>query len=70
MNFLTPQQVRNGQYESIVANRNKVMMEAKSKSPLRWSNHVKQLPEKHVVTLNPLSLTSVSARKKVEIKIA
>lgn len=64
MNFLTPQQVRNGQYESIVANRNNVMKEAKSKNPQRWSNDVKQLPEKHIVTLNPVSLTRVSVHKK------
>jgi putative transposase len=61
LHFITPRQVRSGQYESIVANRNKVMMEAKSKNPQRWSSHAKQLPEKHVVTLNQNNLTRVSA---------
>jgi len=64
LHFITPQQVRSGQYESIVANRNKVMMEAKAKNPLRWSRHAKQLPKKHIVKLNSVSLTGVSDRNK------
>lgn len=70
MHFITPQQVRSGQYESIVANRNKVMIEAKSKNPQRWSNHVKQLPEKHVVILNPVSLTRISVKEKTKVLAA
>lgn len=66
VNFITPQKVRSGEYESIVANRNKVMLEAKSKNPQRWSSDVKQLPEQHVVTLNPVNLTRVSVRKKIK----
>lgn len=65
LNFITPQQVRSGQYESIVVNRNKVMMEAKSKNPQRWSSMVKQLPEKHVVVLNPVNLTRVSVKNTI-----
>ena len=65
MHFITPQQVRSGQYEMIVANRNKVMMEAKNKNPQRWSHHVKQLPEKHVVVLNSETLTGVSVKKNI-----
>ena len=70
MHFITPQQVRSGKYESIVANRNKVMIEAKSKNPQRWSSNVKQLPEKHVVTLNPMNLTRISVRKKAIFQAA
>ena len=66
LNFMTPNQIRNGQYESIVANRNKVMMEAKLKNPQRWSSNVKQLPEKHVVILNSSSITRVSLKRKKE----
>lgn len=65
VHFITPEQVRSGQYTSIVQNRNKVMLEAKEKNPQRWSNKVKQLPEKHIVILNPVNLTSVSNKSKV-----
>ena len=64
VHFLTPEQVRSGQYTSIVQNRNKVLLEAKEKNPQRWSNKVKQLPEKHIVILNPINLTSVSNKSK------
>ncbi|MCP3686275.1 MAG: IS3 family transposase [bacterium] len=70
MHFITPQQVRSGQYGSIVANRNKVMIEAKSKNPQRWSRNIKQLPEKHVVTLNPMNLTRITAREKAMVQVA
>ena len=66
LNFITPQQVRNGQYELIAINRNKVMMEAKLKNPQRWSRDVKKLPEKHVVILNYSSITRVSLKNKKE----
>lgn len=69
MHFITPQQVRSGQYESIINNRNQVMMEAKSRNPQRWSRHVKQLPEEHIVTLNAMNLTGVSV-KKTEVSAA
>lgn len=70
MHFITPAQVRNGHYESIVQNRNKVMLEAQQKMPHRWSRHVKQLPEKHVVTLNSMNYTGVSKRGKTEVAAA
>ena len=64
IHFITPEQIRSGQYASIVQNRNAVMLEAKAKNPQRWSNKVKQLPEEHVVTLNPKNLTGINTRKK------
>jgi len=64
LHFITPHQVRSGQYESIVANRNKVMKEAQSRNPQRWSKLAKQLPEKHVVVLNPMNLTRVNSEKE------
>jgi len=70
VHFITPQQVRNGHYESIVAKRNKVMKKAKNKNPLRWSRHVKQLPVKHTVKLNSVSLTGVSDRNKKKLRAA
>ena len=70
MHFITPQQVRSGNYELIVANRNKVMKEARSKNPQRWSRHVKQLPKKHVVILNPMNLTRVDVKKKRTVSAA
>ncbi|MBF9019051.1 IS3 family transposase, partial [Oceanispirochaeta sp. M2] len=42
LNFITPFQVRNGNYKSIIIKRNKAMIKAQKKNPLRWSNHVKQ----------------------------
>ena len=64
MHFITPVQVRTGQYKSIVTKRNKVMMEAQQRNPQRWSNNVKQLPEEHVVHLNPSSCTRISIKEK------
>lgn len=63
LNFMTPFQVRNGKYKSIVKKRNRTMKKAQEKNPLRWSNHVKQLPKNHIVYLNP------SADTRIKIKI-
>ncbi len=70
LQYITPRQMRNGEYTSIVQNRNKVMMEAKSRNPLRWSRHAKQLPEEHIVTLNANSLTTMTKHKKQNENVA
>jgi len=70
LHFITPTQVRNGHYESIAANRNRVMMKAKSNNPQRWSNPVKQFPARHVVVLNPVNLTGVGERKNITVRAA
>lgn len=62
--YMTPNAVRNGKYEKIIGNRNRVMLEAKDKNPLRWSRHVKQLPLEHKVVLNPDSLTTIELKNK------
>ena len=66
---MTPFQVRNGEYLKIVKKRNKTMKKAKKQNPIRWSNKAKQLPEKHVVYLNPsadrIKIKADKERKKV-----
>lgn len=62
--YITPKEMRNGRYEEIALKRNKVMMEAKDKNPIRWSQKVKQLPLKHKVILNPDSLTTIQLKNK------
>ncbi|MBN2851676.1 MAG: IS3 family transposase [Clostridia bacterium] len=66
MNFITPAQIRNGEYQKIARNRNNVMLEAKARNPIRWVNEVKQLPEEHVVYLNP----TVDTRLKLKPSVA
>jgi putative transposase len=66
LHYIAPKQVRDGEYPAIVKNRNKVVLEARAKNPIRWSRHAKQLPEEHIVTLNSGSLTTVKTRKKAE----
>ncbi|NPD74496.1 integrase core domain-containing protein, partial [Oceanispirochaeta sp. M1] len=70
LNFITPFQVRNGNYKSIIIKRNKAMIKAQKKNPLRWSNHVKQLPETHVVYLNPSADTRIKIKAEKERKFA
>ena len=70
LNFITPNQVRNGEYKSIVNKRNKTMIKAQKKNPLRWSNHVKQIPENHIVYLNPSADTRIKIKAEKERKIA
>lgn len=60
--FITPGQMRNGEYESIAENRNRVMKEAYRKTPHRWSQKVKQLPDKHLVVLNPSADTRIKLK--------
>jgi putative transposase len=70
LNFITSFQVRNGNYKLIIKKRNKVMVQAQIENPLRWSNHVKQLSETHVVYLNPSADTRIKIKAKKERKIA
>ena len=70
-NFMTPTQVRNGEYTALAKNRNKVMLKAKEENPNRWGcRKTKQLLEVHTVTLNPVSFTTVSKKKKRQKKSA
>lgn len=62
INFITPQQMRSGEYKKIAKNRNTVMLEASVLNPCRWSNHVKQLSEEHVVYLNPTADTRITIK--------
>ena len=70
LHYLTPMQVRNGEYRNIARNRNETMKKAFLKNPLRWSNGVKQLPEKYVVYLNPTADTRIELKQKSERKSA
>jgi len=67
INFITPLEMRKGNYHMIVKNRNQIMLKAKSENPSRWSNNVKQLPEKHIVYLNPTADTRVTIRSKMKV---
>ena len=62
LHYITPQQVRDGEYQSIVRQRNETMQKAMARNPLRWCRSVKQLPEQHVVILNPSAQTKLSAK--------
>ena len=64
LNYITPMQMRNGEYTAIVNLRNKTMKAAYKKNPLRWSNGVKQLPKKHIVVLNPSADTRIKLEQK------
>jgi len=66
LNFITPQNLRDGNYDSIAANRNKTMLDAFSRNPQRWSNKVKQLPAQHVVYLNPSADTRIRINRTKE----
>ena len=70
LHFITPYDIRHGKYKSIVKNRNAVMLEARKKNPGRWSNNVKQLPEKHVVYLNPSANTRLKIKAEEGTKVA
>lgn len=54
--------MRNGEYVTIVKNRNKTMLEAKRRNPQRWSRSARQLPEEHIVYLNPSAETMISTK--------
>lgn len=66
LHFITPKQMRSGEYEIIVKNRNKTMLEAQKRNPHRWSKPAKQLPEKHIVYLNPSADTRIFIKAKKE----
>lgn len=68
LHFITPKQLRTGKYTKIVKQRNKVMTDAKKANPHRWSCPVKQLPEKHVVYLNPTADTRIKLKKESKLK--
>jgi putative transposase len=57
LHYMTPKAVRNGLYSKVIKQRNTVMREAFSLNPQRWSRPVKQLPEDHIVYLNPTAET-------------
>ncbi len=69
INFITPLEMRSGKYNKIVKNRNKVMLEAKAAKPDRWSNNVKQLPEHHIVYLNPTADTRIRLSKNMKLAV-
>ena len=60
LNYMTPIQVRSGKYQQIAEHRNLVMKKAFKRNPQRWSGPVKQIPENHVVLLNPTADTRIS----------
>ena len=64
LNYMTPFQVRNGEYLTIVKKRNTTMIEAQKCNPIRWSKQAKQLPKEHVVYLNPTADTRVKIKLK------
>ena len=66
LNFITPKKLRDGNYNTIAGNRNKTMQVAFSKNPQRWSSKVKQLPDQHVVYLNPSADTRIRINKTKE----
>lgn len=68
--YITPHQVRNGEYSKIVKKRNKAMKNAYNNNPIRWSNGVKQLPVEHVVYLNPAADTRIKIKLKSKGKVA
>lgn len=70
LNYITPAQVRSGKYSSIIQKRNETMKKAYSKNPVRWSNGVKQLPEQHIVYLNPSADTRIKLKQKSKNRAA
>ena len=64
LNYMTPHQVRNGEYTKTIKKRNKTMEEAKRQNPIRWGQKVKQLPEMHIVYLNPTAETMIKIKLK------
>lgn len=62
LHFITPKQIRDGKYETIVNKRNKTMIEAQKRNPQRWSSSAKQLPKEHIVYLNPSADTRLSLK--------
>jgi len=63
LNFITPQKLRDGKYNTIAGNRNKTMLDTFFRNPQRWSSKVKRLPDQHVVYLNPSADTRIRVNK-------
>lgn len=59
LQYMTPLEVRNGNYTEKAERRNAVMREAKERYPKRWRGSVKQISETHIVALNPTGETRV-----------
>jgi transposase InsO family protein len=53
INYVTPHQMRSGEYKKIMEKRNQIIKEAFEKHPERWSQPPKQWIEEHKVYLNP-----------------
>jgi len=53
LNYVTPAQRHNGEAESVLASRQKVLSKAKSTTPERWSGALRDLSLPGTVTLNP-----------------
>lgn len=70
LHYITPMQVRSGEYSEIIIKRNETMKMAYKKNPLRWSNGVKQLPKKHIVYLNPSADTRIKLKQQTGGKAA
>jgi putative transposase len=62
--YVTPEQMRNGEYRALYAARNKTMQEAYEKKSYRWSTAPKQWSVDHVVYLNPTSETKAQLKRK------
>lgn len=54
--------ITRGQFESISRKRNQTMKKAYQEHPYRWSKQAKQLPEKHVVFLDPTADTRIKLK--------
>lgn len=53
LNYVTPAQRHDGEAESVLASRQKVLTKAKSTKPERWSGAIRDLSLQGTVTLNP-----------------
>ena len=63
LHYMTPLQVRKGEYGETARKRNETMKAANCKNPQRWSQGVKQLPLEHCVYLNPTAETRLKIQQ-------
>ncbi|MBN2900016.1 MAG: IS3 family transposase [Clostridia bacterium] len=63
LNFVTPQQMRSGEYKRIFKKRNQILKAAYEKHPERWSQPPKQWNGQHKVYLNPSLETQQTLKK-------
>ncbi len=63
IHYFTPQQMRNGEFKTLVEKRNRTMLLAAAKNPHRWSSKVKQWKTDHTVYLNPTIETIAELKK-------